>query len=507
MKKILISTALIGLLATTNIEANSCQNEHFSVTIKKQLSIADAIENLAETCGFSVIVKDAAARKKMEKKLYYIRLKNASLDEFLRTVLSDNDLSYTLKNDKLKISYLTTRTFKVHYIASSRNGKSSANINIANAGRASKGSSSKSGMSISSDDKFDFWGKLKKEVHQILVTSGDGSMHFTKKGDVWVDQAGNEWAYNPTEPIVDPEAGLITVTGTPQQIKRVAKYISSLAKQVKTQVMIDVKILSVTLNNDKATGIDWTQLYGLENFKFSSFLMDQKNVKKAETKDGKIDLKEYFPGIRPNQAKATYLTQYATINDVIKFLKTQGTVKTISNPKIMTLNNQPALISVGKEIFYKTTSSTTVSGTNGTTSQSETIDSVFAGILLDITPEIDKRGMITLKINPSITETDGPVGQSGTRNMPPDLIRRQISTVIKVKNGKHAILGGLISTSEGISKSKVPLLGDIPLIGEAFKKNRRIKKTEELVVIITPTITSGKGSLSLKKLGYRSIVK
>jgi general secretion pathway protein D len=390
---------------------------------------------------------------------------------------------------------LTTRTFKVHYIASSRSGSSNANINIANAGKSTQGSSSKSGMSITSDDKFDFWSKLKDEVHRILVTSGDGSMHFTKKGDAWEDASGHKWSYNPMEPIIDPEAGLITVSGTPKQIRRVAQYISSLAKQVKTQVLIDVKILSVTLNHDNLTGIDWSQLYGLENFKIATLAAAKKNIPDDNLEAGKRS------GIKYDFTGAT------TINDVIKFLRTQGVVKTVSNPKIMTLNNQPALISVGKELFYKTTSSTTTTGNTGTTSSTETIDSVFAGILLDITPEIDKRGMITLKINPSITETDGPVGKSGARSMPPDLIRRQISTVIKVRNGKHAILGGLISTSEGVAASKVPLLGDIPLFGEAFKKERKIKKTEELVVIITPKITNGRGNLSLKSLGYRSIVK
>ncbi len=107
----------------------------------------------------------------------------------------------------------------------------------------------------------------------------------------------------------------------------------------------------------------------------------------------------------------------------------------------MTLNNQPALISVGKELFYKTKTSKSNRNEDGETTTSETIDSVFAGILLDITPEIDKRGMITLKINPSITETDGPIGQSGVRTMPPDLIRTTISTGIKVKNGKARYFG------------------------------------------------------------------
>ena len=509
MKKIkLASVALLAALSITSANANVCSNQHFSVTIKKELSIADAIDNIAETCGLSVIVKDALAQDRLKKKLYYIRLKNTSLNNFLNTVLRDNDLSYTLKGNKLIINYLTTKTFKIHYIASDRRGTSSANINIANAGKAkSKSTSSSSGMTISSDDNFKFWTKIKKEIHRILVTAGDGSMHFSKSGDSWVDSKGNKWQYNPTEPIVDAEAGLITVTGTPRQLRRVSKYISAMAKQVKSQVLIDVKILSVTLNSDKQTGIDWNQLYGLEDFTINTIAMTQSNLSEWKTEGDKITTVKYKPGTKPNNAQLFETRGHATISDIIKYLKTQGNVKTVSNPKVMTLNNQPALISVGKELFYKTKSSSTSSSSSGKTTTNETIDSVFAGILLDITPEIDKRGMITLKINPSITETDGPIGQSGTRTMPPDLIRRQISTVIKVKNGKHAILGGLISTAESSVDSGVPLISNIPLLGEAFKRTRKIKKTEELVVIITPKIVSGGKNLSLKSLGYRSIVK
>jgi len=508
IKNLITSAVIIGGLSLTNLNAHSCSNQYFSVTIKKELSIADAIDNIAETCGLSVIVKDALAQNKLKKKLYYINLKRATLDTFLKTVLKDNGLNYTLHGNKLSISYLTTRTFKIHYIASDRRGTSSANINIASAGKAkSKNTNSSSGMTISSDDNFNFWKKLEGEIHRLLVTTGDGSMHFRKTKDGWVDGNGNSWQFNPTKPIVDPEAGLVTVTGTPEQIKRVGMYISAMANQVKRQVLIDVKILSVTLNNDKQTGIDWSQLYGLQDFTLSTLAMTQKNMTSWKSENGKLTDASFGEGSRPSNARLFEATGTKTINDVIRFLKTQGTVKTVSNPKVMTLNNQPALISVGRELFYKTKTSTTSSGANGQTSTSETIDSVFAGILLDITPEIDKRGMITLKINPSISETAGPIGNSGSRTMPPDLIRRQLSTVIKVKNGKHAILGGLISTAESTVDSGVPLISKIPLFGEAFKRTRKIKKTEELVIIITPKITNGSGGLSLRKLGYRSIVK
>jgi len=173
----------------------------------------------------------------------------------------------------------------------------------------------------------------------------------------------------------------------------------------------------------------------------------------------------------------------------------------------MTLNNQPALISVGRELFYKIQSASTASGGGGAVAaQGELVDSVFAGILLDITPEIDENGYITLKINPSISETvDSVSADNATRKIPPDLLRRQIASVVKVKDGEHAILGGLITSKTGYKVNKVPLLGDIPLLEYAFKHEEKIETVEELVLIITPHIVKHSKSVSLKDLGYTKL--
>jgi len=91
------------------------------------------------------------------------------------------------------------------------------------------------------------------------------------------------------------------------------------------------------------------------------------------------------------------------------------------------------------------------------------------------------------------------------REIPPDLIRRQIASVIKVKDGEHAILGGLIFTRTGTKINKVPLLGDLPLLEYAFKHEEKINKVEELVMIITPHIIKNSKSVSLKDLGYSRV--
>jgi general secretion pathway protein D len=197
------------------------------------------------------------------------------------------------------------------------------------------------------------------------------------------------------------------------------------------------------------------------------------------------------------------------INNIIKFLKTQGDVKSISNPKVLTLNNQPALISVGNELFYKIQSTTSTIGASGAGTQgsNEEINSVFAGILLDITPEISEDGIITLKINPSISDTLDAVERdsTGSRNIPPDLSRKQISSVVTMRDGQRVILGGLISSKRGKKVSKVPLLGDLPLLDNLFKRELEINTVEELVLIITPHIIRKDSDISLEDLGYRKL--
>ena len=518
--RLLVSLALVST-GSTMLQADDCSTKLFSATIDSQLSIGDVVENLAETCGLTVVLADEAAKQRMNKKLYYVRLKNSTLKGFLDTILKDNDLYYELHGNKLKISYFITKTFRVHYIAGQRAGTSKANVTIANSNNSASGGNSggnnsasnnsgvsETGISIQSNDEFQFWKTVEKEIQRILIGAADGSIHYTKDDKRWVGPNGQVWEYNPLAPIVNPEAGMITVTGTSKQISRVAKYIQTLRKQLKSQVLIDVRILTVTFDDSKTSGVDWSQLYQLQNFTVNSLLFAQQNISKLKYDlDRGVEEFEYAEDVQPNNAQAVVASGNVDVSEIVKFLGTQGDVKAISSPRVMTLNNQPALISVGKELFYKIKSSTTASGQGGAVaSEGEQVNSVFAGILLDITPEIDDNGMITLKINPSISDTVKNVqNDSGSRTIPPDLVRRQIASVIKVQDGQHAILGGLISSKTGVRVKKVPLLGDIPVLQYAFKREEKINTVEELVLIITPHIVNNEKSVTLTDLGYQKL--
>ena len=497
-----IYTIVLTLFISTNSFAD-CSYELFSISSTKNTKIINFIEELSDTCEFTVIVTDSNAEKILEKKLNKTHINNLTIEEVFNIILEENNLSYTLKNNLLKISYLTTKVFNVDYILSVRKGigstdvilSSSANKSSGSSGGAATSSSSSgsgggsngadSGIKIESTDEVIFWTNLDKELRSIL----------NRPEDTYLARA----------PIINKNAGLITVTATSKQLKRLKDYLNKLQKKIQLQVLIDVQLLTVKMSEGKTTGIDWQQLYALQNINLSVDLVSSNNAA-AFTPVGALT------SLTANTNEASLLqvnTSSLSLSEVIKFLKTQGDVNSISNPKVLTLNNQPALITAGTEYFYKIKNTETLSnGSTGTQASGENVESVFAGVLLDITPEISNNDTITLKINPSLSETTSDLSSqsSAERTMPPDLVRRQLSSVVTVKDGHRIILGGLINTKNVNNSNKVPLLGDIPVLNYLFKYESNSKQVEELVIIIEPHIihkTTKK--LSLSDLGYVGI--
>ncbi len=499
----MLSVATAALLTPT-LQAD-CTYELFNISSVKGTTVGEFVDQLSDECGMSLIVTDEQAEGILKKPMNKTFLKNLTINEVLDLIIKENNLQYTLKNNVLKVSYLTTKTYNVDYIISQRKGTGSANITLSSntstsstasssstsstGGAGSSNASSQSGINITSSDEVHFWETLDKEIESVLNRPEDG--------------------YTAKIPLVNKSSGLITVTATGSQIKRLDSYIDDLQKKMQTQVLIDVKMYSVIFSDASSTGIDWSQIYALQNIDLAFDFQASKNVSKYSStpqNTGTEITEALLPDAgRAGKASLFRLGASGSINELVKFLKTQGDVYSISNPKILTLNNQPALITAGTELFYKTSSSTTTTSSGGgNTSENETVSSVFSGVLLDITPEISKDGSITLRINPSISETASQISaDNSTRKMPPDLSRRQMSSVINVKDGNRVILGGLINTKNVNDSNKVPLLGDIPFLGYLFKRDGVSKKTEEIVIIIEPHIVKKeKDSLSLGDLGY-----
>jgi general secretion pathway protein D len=499
--KTAVSSTLLTFLLSSSVYAGDCTYELFSISSTKETKIIDFIEQLSDECNFSIIITDPNAQKFLDSTLNKTNLNNLTIDEVLKIVLKENNLTYTLENNLLKIAYLETKMFNIDYILSQRKSESKTNITLSSEGAGTStttgttttannemggGGAGKSGMKVDSSDEVAFWHELDLELQKVLNRPED--------------------LYEAKQPVINKNAGIVTVTATVKQMERLESYLKKLQDKVQLQVLIDVQLLSVTLSEGKTTGVDWSQLYKLQNIDLSIDKLFHKNV--SEFTDTQIT-KAVAGGLKSENSHLVQINASGTLNEVIKFLKTQGDVSSISNPKVLTLNNQPALITAGTEYFYKIISTETLSGTtSGTQSTSEDLQSVFAGVLLDITPEISDDNMITLKINPSLSETASDIAsvEGVDRTMPPDLRRRQLSSVVTVKDGNRIILGGLINTHDFVDVNKVPILGDIPILNYLFKYENKSKTTQELVIVIEPRIIhKGKKEVSLSELGYKGL--
>ena len=162
---------------------------------------------------------------------------------------------------------------------------------------------------------------------------------------------------------------------------------------------------------------------------------------------------------------------------MLQFLESQGTVQVLSSPRIATLNNQKAVLKVGTDDFFVTNITTTTpsTGTPSSVSPTITVQPFFSGIALDVTPQIDENNLITLHIHPSVSVVTEKtksldLGSLGAFKLP--LASSDISesdTVVRVEGSNIVAIGGLMKQQQNQGHSQVPVLGDLPIVGNAFR--------------------------------------
>lgn len=519
-KNILLLSLVFATLASANSE---CDDKVFSsLTASKGASISQMLDQLSYKCSFSIVVKDDYAEKMLNKQLNTINLKDFTLKDILDFLLNDNKLDYEYQNGILKISSYTTKTFKVDYITAIRTADTTFSMGggaATSTGTTTAGQQAATsiGSTFKAEDKESFfWKSIRDDLAAILNPEASTTEKSTRLNS---EAQGNNSMQEKTESlnvknnslIINPQAGLITITAPKTKLEEAEKYLNTVLERLHQQVFIDVQILSVTLNKSNTTGIDWSKIYSVVGATASYGTYTAINTPTIDTTSGAITAVT-ANGTNPTVGQYFRMNGGVDLKDFVKFLRTQGDVKTVSNPKIMTLNNQPALITSGDVIFYpKVSGGTSATATTGATNPTVEAVPLNVGVTLDITPEIMNDSSIMLKINPtssSCITTNCPLQSvqvaGSTYNIAPNIAQKQLSSVIKVADGDRIILGGLIKDSTSKDTTKVPLLGDIPLLGYIFKQDVDTKAMEEMVIIITPHVVKKDKPLSLKDLGYKS---
>lgn len=433
-----------------------------------------------------------------------LNLKNSTLHEVLDVVEEVYGYEIRRKGKVLQVypAGIRTETIPLNYLYVKRSGMSSMSINSGgvsesdqsngnnsnsnsnNSNSSSNSSSSNNnnqnnqqgsgGVNIYTETESDFWTEL-KETLMLLVGSEEGR-----------------------SVIVSPQAGLVTVRALPEEIKVIKNFIKDTESHLRRQVIIEAKIMEVTLNDDYQQGVKWDQVLG---------------------SIGSSDLTfSTAGGIAGNIISGTIggTSSLAFNNDdfsgVIDLLSTQGNVQVLSSPRITATNNQKAVIKVGEDEYFVTDiSSTTTTGTSTTTTPEIDLTPFFSGIALDVTAQIAENGEVILHVHPSVTLTkeqvkvikfDGeevilPLAQSSVR---------ESDTIIRAKSGEIVVIGGLIETRKVDMESKTPFLGDIPILGELFKSKSESTQKKELVIMLKPIVV-GQDTWKNQLQDARSLLK
>ncbi|MFM4785897.1 pilus (MSHA type) biogenesis protein MshL [Aeromonas veronii] len=425
--------------------------------------------------------------------LVSVELKDVTLPEVLAVVGDMYGFDVQRKGNVFHIypAGLRTETIPVNYLMMSRRGLSRTSVSTGgvtandsnnssdssfdsasnnNSGSNSSTSSNSSGDNnngtrIETDTNSDYWTDLRDSL-QTLIGTGDGRAVITS-----------------------PQAGLVTIRAYPKELKAVREFLTQSESHLKRQVVLEARIIEVALNEGYEQGVDWSGL--------SASWDGNKGIT-----GGKSLANTPLPST-PNQiftalgGGAGFTISDGNFNVAVNLLKTQGDVNTLSSPRVTATNNQKAVIKVGTDEYYVTNASTTITTTSTGTDKTPNVELTpfFSGIALDVTPQIDEEGKVLLHIHPSVIDTEEQnkvidMGTSGGKLQLP-LAKssiRESDTVVQANNGDIIVIGGLMKTDKQEIVSKVPLLGDIPWVGEAFTNRRESTKKVELVIMLKPTV-------------------
>jgi len=298
----------------------------------------------------------------------------------------------------------------------------------------------------------------------------------------------------------DENNNAVIVTDTPLGLEETERLIRNLDRPPR-QVLIEAKLVEVSLNNDFNLGIKWSA-YGEKKGTYFGIGDADKGLKSGAAAPGmtyktdgsgtglplgadssgtgvNLPANIIYGTFRLGKVAANYM-----FDAILSAAASRGKAKILSDPKVATLNNQEATINITTQIPYTTTETT------GSTPPISTTKVVYVttGIILKVTPTITSDGKVALKINPEVSQVSPTI--QAVAGGAPGIDTRSADTTVITSDGETIVIGGLIHDYKSEGEFKVPLLGDLPLIGWLFKKKTSERVRRELLIFVTPRIIS-----------------
>ncbi|MBB5204609.1 MSHA biogenesis protein MshL [Inhella inkyongensis] len=446
-----------------------------------------------------------------------LNLRQTTVIEALDAIKELYGYDYKLAGDKVYVysNAVQTRIFRINYLPGRRQGESDTRVStsalaVGGSNQGSGGSGNNTGTGNSGSSGSGSSQLRSFESAQVRTTSDANFWSEVRESlTLLVGQGGGRSL------VLNPSAGVIVVRAPGPELVQVEQYLQAIQVSIERQVMLEAKILEVSLSDDAKTGINWGAfgqvLNGARGGQLSigvgqpgglirpgGSLTDGSNV--VVTPGSTIDLNPLGRGF---YGLAFQATNFAAM---LNFLESQGDVHVLSSPRIATLNNQKALLKVGSDELYVTgisNNNSSTTNTNGSTSNSNVptlqLTPFFSGIVLDVTPQIDPNGQVMLHVHPSIslvTEREKILNLGTLGNFRLPLATASINetdSIVRVGDGQIVAIGGLMTQELRDDRSGLPGLSGLPVVGNLFGQKSKVNRKRELVILIKPTVIPADG--------------
>lgn len=352
-------------------------------------------------------------------------------------------------------------------------------------------------------EKLDIEANNSKSVEVFELKNSDSKSVLASLNAIVSKQVYSDPSMKPNISASD-EINSIIVVGKPIMIKAIKQIIDMLDKE-KYQVYVKARIVEISKNTAENIGVKYgfaagdvssSGLYAMSaNFGAASLTSAAYDIVSStlssigETSKAGTSYVDANGNIITNPSNDVVTKAFA-LGATLDFLETNGASKSISNPSILCVNNKESSIYVGKTIAVS--NGTTVNAASGITNNIKRED---VGLELKIKPRVSSIDKVTLDVSVLLESILDDGSKNETKQ--PVTSKQEVKTQTILRNGENIIIGGLVKTTNRDAKNKVPLLGDIPIIGKyLFSSSSNIEEEDSLVVILTPYIIDKSEKLS-----------
>lgn len=493
-----VSAALVAPSVPLTAPLKTLPEPRFDIALK-DMEARDFFMGLVEGTPYNIIVHPEVAGT------LSLDLKNVTVDDVMQAVRDVYGYEYRKKGSVYQVlpARMRSRIYKVNYLNIHRTGKSSMKVS---SGQVSNTTSSSSTEDTSSDST-ETASTTSESVSGSEVSTRSDADFWTELKDALTSLIGDE---NGRRVVVNPQAGVVVVRAMPGELRDVEDYLATIQNIIERQVILEAKVIEVQLNDGFQSGINWMALGEPANGEtiqigqIGGGTLLKNGV--SSLAGGTVDLS---PGVAQNGLTSSSFGGMFTLgisaNDftaLIELLKTQGDVQVLSSPRVATVNNQKAVIKVGEDEFFVTDIQTESTTTTNVINRNVDVELTpfFSGVALDVIPQIDGEGDVTLHIHPTVSEVkekNKEIAVSTTESLSIPLALssiRESDAIIRAKSGQIVVIGGLMKDQLVNNTAKTPFLGDLPGIGPAFQHRQKVSRKSELVILLRPIVTDGANS-------------